>query len=58
MFYTSHVQRGDKRLLRNVELAELRASAFAFLLLLAFGGDVLAEGAHGQTSARTTGMSD
>ena len=57
----SHVdlQRRDERLLRDVHLAELAHAFLAFLLLLqklalaghiaavAFGGDVLAEGAHG-----------
>src|SRR4030088_3306258 len=54
-----HLQGGDERLLRDVDLAELAHALLAFLLLaqklalardvaaIAFGGDVLAEGAHG-----------
>src|SRR6185437_9686593 len=57
----SHVdlERGDERLLRDFDLAELAHALLAFLLLLqklalarhvaaiAFGGDVLAQRAHG-----------
>jgi DNA polymerase-3 subunit epsilon len=54
-----HLQRRDKRLLRNIDLAVLPHAFLAFLLLVqqlaiargvaavAFGGDVLAEGACG-----------
>src|SRR6202007_1131368 len=54
-----HFQRGNKRFLRNVDLAELPHLLLAFLLLLqkfsftrdvaavAFCGDVLAQRAHG-----------
>src|SRR5208282_1359477 len=54
-----HLQRGDESLLRDVDLAELAHALFTLLLLLqklalarhvaavAFGGHVLAEGAHG-----------
>src|SRR5256885_10323209 len=54
-----HLQRGDERLLRDVDLAELAHALLAFLLLLqelalarhvaavALGGHVLAERAHG-----------
>src|ERR1700681_1673289 len=53
-----HLQGGDERLLRDVDLPELAHALLAFLLLVekfsftrgvaavAFGGDVLAEGAH------------
>src|SRR4051795_11532769 len=56
---TIHLQRRDERLLRDVDLAELAHLFLAFLLLLqkfslprdvaavAFGGDVLAQRAHG-----------
>src|SRR6185369_14909274 len=54
-----HLQRGNERLLRDVDLPVLAHLLFAFLLLVeqfalargvaavALGGDVLAEGAHG-----------
>jgi hypothetical protein len=54
-----HLQRGNERLLRDVDLAELAHALLALLLLLqqlalardvaavAFRGDVLPEGTHG-----------